>query len=245
MITCFLSLCKVVGQLRKWPGSSKEPENMTTHRSHLMASLILSLLHLAPRPLGLFFLFGTIDCSLICQPRQGQLGHIKAVSPCIERLSGFSASLFASAMDLKDVEPTAWSAEVDGRHLSLPVIVGSELHKVVEEVRVSILIAALLDVLFTHKVVVGVLLLPFQLLPLFPLSLLGGFLLLSDSSFFSSLLLQVLFLLCHEIRKLLDARLVQPVDNLVLASRNKDPFRQFRIMERYLACCHGSILHEI
>lgn len=53
-------------------------------------------------------------------------------------------------MHLKDVEPRLGALRLIVDIFPCPVIVGSELHKVVEEVRISILIAALLNVLFTH-----------------------------------------------------------------------------------------------
>lgn len=93
------------------------------------------------------------------------------------------------------------------------------------------MIAALLNVFLTHQVVIRMFFLPFQFLPLLLLSFLLGPLLISYPPFLFSLFLQIFLLLSHKVRESLDTRLVQPVDDGILACRDKDLSRQFGVME--------------
>lgn len=95
-------------------------------------------------------------------------------------------------------------------------------HKIVQKVRIAILVAACLHIFRAKHVVIRMVLLPFQLLTLTLFLLLPRLLLISLLAFIMALLLQEVFLLSSEIGELFDAGLVQAIDDGVLADPDED-----------------------
>lgn len=121
----------------------------------------------------------------------------------------------------------------------------SKSHKVVKEIGVAIMIATGLHVLLSHQVIVRMVLLPFQLF-VFPLLLLfPGFLFFSVFALLSPFYFHVFFLLGAKVGELLDAGLVESIDDRIFSFLDEDLTDLLRIVERYLTAFHGSVFKEV
>jgi len=137
------------------------------------------------------------------------------------------------------------------------------LEEVVKKVRVAVLVAGLSNLVVSMQIVVHVLLLPFHLLALFcqpcifcflyvrsvlaqPVGLQSSpYLLLSSNPLLLPLLLLPIRLLLPQVRVLLHLRLVQPVDDSILALLNVDPPHHLLILEAHLPRRHTAALLQI
>lgn len=104
-------------------------------------------------------------------------------------------------------------------------------HEVVEEILISVLVVAGLQILIREHVIICMIFLPLELFILLLLLLFLRTLFIPGLAVTALLLLCVLFLLSLEIREFLDSGLVQTVDDWVLTLLDIDLADQLVIME--------------